>query len=267
MTARDVPGFGSINHRTDISSFVVSVADFIGGLILMYRCWIIWDRNYLVAVAPILTSIAALPTAICLVWNLTGNLTWENDTPKASAAIMPLGRAAYILPLCTNVLTTGLILVRLWWVSRAVGTASMTRKAMHVVVESGLLYFLVQLVFVVVFCARSDSAMLMIAIVVQVYGIASTLIIIHIGLGLSSEQGKGAAVASRMSFSSTAGMRRQGPVIGAAGGTVEYNVQRPFDVYETYGRKMGMAVRQENIQRTVSNEEHPFDMIVEIGRE
>lgn len=38
----------------------MSVADFFGDLILIYRCWIIWEKKYYVIVLPVLSSAAGL---------------------------------------------------------------------------------------------------------------------------------------------------------------------------------------------------------------
>ncbi|GJE85482.1 hypothetical protein PsYK624_015610 [Phanerochaete sordida] len=267
-TAHDVADFGGIDNHILIAGCVVSIADFIGNLILVYRCWIIWDRNPWVVVIPFLTSTAALicsSTATYLVWGLTGHLSWSDNASMAPAALLPLGKAIFILPLCTNMLVTGKILLRLWWVSRAVGTASAARRAMHVVIESGLLYFLVQLIFVIVYCMKNEAAMFMIAVVVQTYGIASTLIIIHIGFGLSSEQDKGVTVTSPMSFSSGSDARRRGPILPVTGSIIELDGQCSFNVYDTYGRKTGMTGRRENFPWTVPDE-YPRDMVIDIRR-
>jgi hypothetical protein len=39
---------------------LIVVTDFIGELILIYRCWLLWSRNYWVIILPSLTAIASL---------------------------------------------------------------------------------------------------------------------------------------------------------------------------------------------------------------
>ena len=82
---------------------------------------------------------------------------------------MSLERASFVLPLCTNVITTALILSRIWWVSRAIGGSSTTRRAIHVIIESGSLYFLVQIMLVILYGIQSGGATIMISIAVQTY--------------------------------------------------------------------------------------------------
>jgi hypothetical protein len=38
----------------------VSITNFVGELILIYRCWLLWSRNYWVIILPSLFSIASL---------------------------------------------------------------------------------------------------------------------------------------------------------------------------------------------------------------
>ncbi|GJE85466.1 hypothetical protein PsYK624_015450 [Phanerochaete sordida] len=189
LNTSGVVGYANEDFHMFIADCVVSVADFLGDLILIYRCWIIWGCQYYVAVLPLLTSTAGL---ICA--SVVGRLVWGTTGANVSPSIVPLGLASFVLPLCTNVLVTGLMIGRIWYMSRGAGEIykitgnGATRKAIHVMVESGALYFVVQLVFVVVYGMNHPSAVIMIVIATQTYGIASTLIIIHVGLGLSSEQ-------------------------------------------------------------------------------
>ncbi|EKM58160.1 uncharacterized protein PHACADRAFT_252245 [Phanerochaete carnosa HHB-10118-sp] len=196
-----VVGFANEDLHQFIADCVVSVADFLGDLILIYRCWIIWSCQYYIIVLPLLTSAGGL---ICA--SVVGKLVWGTTGANVSPSIVPLGLASFVLPLCTNVIVTSLMVGRIWYMSRGtaelykVAGSSATRKAIHVMVESGMLYFAVQLVFVVVYGLNLPSDVIMIAIAVQTYGIASTLIIIHVGLGFSSEQTTNQAALSDMAW-------------------------------------------------------------------
>jgi len=107
---------------------------------------------------------------------------------------VPLGLAGFVLPLCTNVLVTALIATRIWLLSprkvydlRGVYFPEGTgRAAIDIVIESGALYLVVQLVFVVLFAIHHPAQGIVGVIAVQVYGIAPTLIIIRVALGLSN---------------------------------------------------------------------------------
>ncbi|KAI0302492.1 hypothetical protein BC826DRAFT_965837 [Russula brevipes] len=104
--------------------------------------------------------------------------------------------AGFILPLCTNLLVTTLIVARIWYLSpskaddlhgtgRRIPTGT-GRAAIDIVVESGMLYLAAQLVFVVLFAIKHPAQAIIAAMAVQIYGIAPVLIIIRVALGLSN---------------------------------------------------------------------------------
>ncbi|KAI0302497.1 hypothetical protein BC826DRAFT_1144882 [Russula brevipes] len=162
---------------------LIIVTDFIGELILIYRCWLLWSRNYWVIILPIFT-------AICDPSPFPPIYPTRDGTPPS----LLLSRAGFSLLLCTNVLVTALIIARIWYLSPRkthdvlggrfpTGTG---RAAIDVIIESGLLYLVVQLIFVVLFAIGHPAQGIVAAIAVQIYGIAPVLIIIRVACGLST---------------------------------------------------------------------------------
>ena len=99
------------------------------------------------------------------------------NSPIAPPSLVPLGLAAFSLPLGTNVIVTTLIAVRIWYLSprrvRNMGSARFPtgtgRAAIDIVVESGMLYLAVQLVFVVLFAIAHPAQGIVGVIAVQIY--------------------------------------------------------------------------------------------------
>lgn len=52
--------FANETHIYYGADIIISVTDFIGDIILIYRCWVIWERKYYVVVVPFLTSLGGL---------------------------------------------------------------------------------------------------------------------------------------------------------------------------------------------------------------
>lgn len=108
-------------------------------------------------------------------------LTVESNSFGASPSpsIAPLVLAAYILPLCVNFILTALVVSRIWWMSRGAewtlptilrgGKRSVAFKAIMMIVESGALYFVVQLIYLVVFSLGNNAEQIMSLIAVQIY--------------------------------------------------------------------------------------------------
>ncbi|KAF8558178.1 hypothetical protein OG21DRAFT_1504555 [Imleria badia] len=185
------------------ADFLISFTDLLGDLVLIYRCWMLWGKNYYVVILPFLTSITGFA---CIVAVLDILLATNPTSPTPPAALVPLGLAAYVLPLCTNVVVTSLIVYRIWSTSRAIPDSTFeigrgaTRRAMMLIIESGALYLLFQLVFVILFAIGNPAEAILAVMAVQVYGIAPTLIIIRVGLGISSENTSGSVLSTRIKW-------------------------------------------------------------------
>lgn len=98
--------------------------------------------------------------------------------PQAPEAVKPLGTAAFSLPLATNFLITILTVARLYILERrsrkVTGAniphaASYIHKAAGIVIESGLLYLVAQLVFVVLFALGHPAQGIAAVVAVQIY--------------------------------------------------------------------------------------------------
>ncbi|KIP07248.1 hypothetical protein PHLGIDRAFT_30119 [Phlebiopsis gigantea 11061_1 CR5-6] len=180
LNTTGVDGFA---NETDVyfgADLLISIADFFGDLILIYRCWLIWNKNYYVTILPLLTSIGGL---ICAAE--VGHLVHGTHSATPSPSIVPLGLASFTLPFCTNGMVTLLIVGRIWFTSRTMKAYTMpsARSVMAIMIESGALYFAVQLVFVTLYGMNNPAEEVIIPMAVQVYGIASFLIVIQSGLG------------------------------------------------------------------------------------
>ncbi|EIN13036.1 hypothetical protein PUNSTDRAFT_131261 [Punctularia strigosozonata HHB-11173 SS5] len=169
---------------------LVTLTDFFAELVLCYRLWSIWDQNYFVVALPFLMSLAFVSCAMTTIGLLISH---------PAAAIVPksevhFGTSAFAIPLAFNFLVTSLIVGRIWWKGRQhrgnlrqsggiILSNGYLKDAMMVVVESGMLYLVVQLVLTVLFALNHPAQILLSDIATQVYGIAPTLIFVRVGLG------------------------------------------------------------------------------------
>jgi hypothetical protein len=88
-----------------------------------------------------------------------------------------LSLAGFVLPLCSNVIVTALIAVRIWYLSphktrdkQGVRFPANTGRAtIDIVVESGMLYLVVQFIFVVLFAVGNPAQDVVGMMAVQIY--------------------------------------------------------------------------------------------------
>ena len=197
--ATGVDGFANETNLLFGGDILLSVCDLLGDFILIYRCWIVWNRNYWVVILPTLAAVAgfgesqrtpssngvthptthAHPGCVCEVAHLV--LTIDPTAPLPPPALVPLGIASYVLPLGTNVMATGLIVYKLWSMMRnnaalSGGSAPVfsrgydaVRSAVGIVVESGALYLVTQLIFVVLYSIQHPAIAIQTVIAVQIY--------------------------------------------------------------------------------------------------
>jgi len=191
LSTTGVVGFGNETHEQLAADVFISVTDFIGQLILIVRCWLLWDKNYWIITLPSLCAIGGLA---CIFGIPPLLLRMDPSAPVAPKSLVPLGMAGYILPLCANIIVTILISGRIWYLSprknddinSARIPAGSGLAAINIVVESGMLYLAAQLTYVVLFTRQHPAQAIAALIAVQIYGIAPTLIVIRVSLGLSN---------------------------------------------------------------------------------
>ena len=96
-----------------------------------------------------------------------------------SSALVSFGLTAFLLPLCTNLIVTTLIAGRIWYLSpRKVynirGThwqfpTGIGSAAINIVIESGMLYLAVQLIFVILIVTGNPAQGIASTIAAQIY--------------------------------------------------------------------------------------------------
>ncbi|RDB21602.1 hypothetical protein Hypma_011203 [Hypsizygus marmoreus] len=120
---------------------------FIGDAILLYRCWIVYGRNWLIVILPGLMWIAE---TVCggMTAYIEANL--KNDAALVNAkSLVPFITSMLTLTLATNLIVTSLIVWRIWSTQVAAkfkatisSEKSPLSRAMRILVESGLMYTL-----------------------------------------------------------------------------------------------------------------------------
>ncbi|KAG1829402.1 hypothetical protein EV424DRAFT_1316867 [Suillus variegatus] len=187
--------FGNETPALMAANLLSSVADLVGDLLLLYRCWFVWGKNFYVIILPLLTALGGFG---CILPIPSLVLSIDPTSPVPPTDIVPLTIAGYVLPLCTNIMVTGLIAGRLWNISRiptvdehgkpVILKITTGGRPMMLIIESGALYTVTQLIYVVLVAIQNPAEAILSYAGTQVYGIASTLIIIRVGLGSSLEQ-------------------------------------------------------------------------------
>ncbi|KAJ3807041.1 hypothetical protein F5876DRAFT_25554, partial [Lentinula aff. lateritia] len=187
-TAEEV--FDDVGNWINVMKFVDYVAQtFIGDSILIYRCYLVWDRSWYMIVPSVL---------LCLAETVCGCMVAVIEASPASggslnsSTISPFITSMLSITLATTILTTTLIVYRLWNVQSHSQTflqfqqernrdwnSDPLARAMKVMIESGLLYTLSLVVLFAVFITSSNAELGVSDSVVQIIGITFNMIIIR----------------------------------------------------------------------------------------
>jgi len=153
---------------------------FVGDSILLFRCWIVYGRSWLVIFLPI---ILWLGTTACGIMTVYVEATLDNTGQLLnSKSLIPFITSMLCLTLVTNVLTTTLIVLRIWGVQRNLkGKQSYTNSPLSslliVLIESGLMYTLSIIILFGLYMASNNGQYGVSNAVVQIIGITFNLII------------------------------------------------------------------------------------------
>jgi len=173
--------------RTGVYIVLSAVAD----TLFIYRLWIVWSRNNWVVIAPILLLLGSITSGI--------GIEVEIATLKGSGlfakSIAAFATSFFSIGLVQNLLTTSLIVWRIWRVNMGVGARAMGQSSLWpviaIVLESGALYSANMAALLFTYAAGSYAQYICLDILVPNIGCTFTLIIVRVGLGLTKNASNG----------------------------------------------------------------------------
>ncbi|KAA1472231.1 hypothetical protein DENSPDRAFT_838436 [Dentipellis sp. KUC8613] len=191
-----------LNDFTEVAiDFINTFAQITADGLLIYRCWIIWNRNWRVVLPVISLLLATTACNISVVYFSSQIYTMRraaSSTPTSLPSGWPqrvrmasvFSTTSYALALSTTVLTTALIAGRIWWSSRILQRSSGTirgvyKSAITILVESGAIYSSGLIIALIVRQTTSKYWGIFSSSVSPLLGIAPTLIIVRVGMGRS----------------------------------------------------------------------------------
>ncbi|KAF8881485.1 hypothetical protein BD779DRAFT_1675428 [Infundibulicybe gibba] len=171
------------------SSVLFTVVDSLAHVILLYRCWIIWDKRWAVVAIPGFLVLAALGIGFALARLSTPHTGSDSDSEAYVHICRSMGAARHSVSLVVNAFTTSLIMTKIFLTPRVVGSSPIfnshwpLRVVPAMLIESGFLMFAYQLAFTVLFWIGDPAFNIMGGPIPQIYGIAPTLLSIRVAMG------------------------------------------------------------------------------------
>ncbi|KAF9527334.1 hypothetical protein CPB83DRAFT_401501 [Crepidotus variabilis] len=166
-------------------SALVHIQALLGDSMLVYRCWIVWNRSFL----PILVSLVLWLAATSItVWFIYLEVTMKNGLVISAKLLTPAITTFWAITITLNIITTALLVYCIWRVElnnkSLRSTYSRNRpsslgKVIRYVIESGLLYTLFSIMTFITVVTGSNGPYIMGNADVMIVPIAFNLIIIR----------------------------------------------------------------------------------------
>ncbi|KAJ7719942.1 hypothetical protein B0H16DRAFT_1386994 [Mycena metata] len=181
-----------------VKGFDIILQTIMGDGMLIFRCWVVYGKSWLVIAASMLLYVGSTVTGI-MILRIEGTLHLHVLITGASA-IKPLITSFWILTIVQNILTTTLLFSRIWKVDQQNSQFSYSgstggkkkrtrlRQLNQVILESGLLYTTMAFLSFITFITNSNSTYGVSDVHVIMVGINFNLIIIRADRRATEEQ-------------------------------------------------------------------------------
>jgi len=161
-----------------------AIANALADAILIWRCYIIWGSSWRAVAFPCVAYVVNIGGFI------VGALPLLGPSERTAVAVC-IGTTFF-----TNVVASSLAAGRIWWISRRASyVLSQNSRRTYanltaILIESGCIYpisIIVVLIIFIVPTTSTISVLISIAPVYHIVGISPTLIIVRVGLGVSTD--------------------------------------------------------------------------------
>ncbi|KAI0336216.1 hypothetical protein GY45DRAFT_590373 [Cubamyces sp. BRFM 1775] len=238
ITFRDAPGgpaafFNQLSEFTQIFGSTIYIAQtLIGDGVILYRCYLVWNDIRLVLV-PLILLLGSTASGIGILYS------FAKIVPEAEIFVTQLQRwivSFFSFTLATNIICTGLIALRIWWQNRAIMNIGRSyHPILFLVLESGAVYSATLTTLLILYKTGSWFQYVLLDSISPIVGLVFSMIIIRIGLGITTVRGSSVAIAKRTG----------GPLGGTTAGTQRSSLHFASGAARdtsTLGTEYGLAV-------------------------
>ncbi|KLO11938.1 hypothetical protein SCHPADRAFT_447293 [Schizopora paradoxa] len=187
--------FNELSEFTQIFGSTIYIGQtLIGDGVAMYRCYLVWGRQFRVIAIPAFLLLGSTASGIGILYS------FAKVVPEADIFVTELQHwitAFFSLTLATNLLCTALVALRIWAVNRAVlrglaggaGLRRSYRPVLFLVLESGAVYSATLTALLVLYKTSSWFQYVLLDAISSIVGLVFSMIIVRIGLGITTLEG------------------------------------------------------------------------------
>ncbi|KAI1784141.1 hypothetical protein LXA43DRAFT_245472 [Ganoderma leucocontextum] len=187
---RDEPGgpaafFSDVSQPPNVAKVIIhTINSILGDSIVVWRCYHVWTGEWRVCVLPVLLIIGS---AICGFGQAYIFATAKGTHSAFATTLARWNGSLFSLSLITNLVVTGLIAIRLWYLTRETGGPKQFRffRAFMLIIESAMIYSAALLIEIILYFSGNNAFYIVYDPIAQLTGIVPTTIIIVAALGLT----------------------------------------------------------------------------------
>ncbi|KAI8996467.1 hypothetical protein BD414DRAFT_478091 [Trametes punicea] len=160
----------------------------VGDIVMNYRTWLVWKRDYRAIIFPCITTAGLLASGIGILYEFCAS---NADIGPFTATFGPWIVAECISTLCTNLYDTLMIAYKIYSLNRLskkngliIASGNSLMEGLVIFIESAALYSAWTIMFVIFYLTGSSLQMIGSGCGPTVIGIAFMLITVRVGLGL-----------------------------------------------------------------------------------
>jgi len=195
ITYRNAPGGPAafFNQRSEFTQMFGStlyvMQTLVGDSVVLLRCYIVCGRQIYVIAFPLLLLLGSTAAGIGILYS------FARVVPNAEIFAIELQKwivSFFSMTLATNIICTSIVAYRIWVINRESIRYAETslRPIMLLVIESGAIYSATLTILIILYKVESWFQYVIVDAVSPIVGLVFSMIIIRIGLGLTTPSGE-----------------------------------------------------------------------------
>ncbi|KAI0718517.1 hypothetical protein C8T65DRAFT_570412 [Cerioporus squamosus] len=195
-TIGPIPYFADVSIRLNVAKDYIYVTNlFVGDMVVVWRLYVVWGKNLWVSAFPIMVTIGELIAG----YGSVSHYLLPDPTVESTVS---WGTAMFVTSMATNIILTGAIASRIWYVyitkkPKAMGlqTSSRYNRVLLLIIESGAIIAAAKVTEFTLFQLAPDDGIngtnalyIVFEIMPQITGIVPTVIVYAVNSGYTREE-------------------------------------------------------------------------------
>lgn len=167
-----------------INNAILVLQTLLGDRVVIYRCYVVWQTIWVI-ILPIILWFSVAGTGAYYIYSFSQTSSIFGDV--FSEATSRWISAFYILTLTTNLLSSGLLVYRIWKIERNITNSRTTKitttSILRVVIDAAILYSVALLCTLVNLACSNNGSLVMTDVLTPIISITFYMVIIRIAMG------------------------------------------------------------------------------------